>query len=380
MSRLFADSVINGMPLANRFVRAATWEGMATADGAVTPRLIDTLTRLARGGVGLIISSHAYVSRAGQGTPWQLGVYRDELVKGLAELTAAVHDHGGRIVMQLAHAGAFAETGLSGRPALVVSRAGMAGAPPAIELDGRQIAALIADFAAAARRARQAGFDGVEIHAAHGYLLSQFLSPAFNRRQDEYGGAIANRARIHVAVARAVRQEVGDDYPLLIKMNCSDFIDNGLTSEDSLQAARLFAAAGFDAIELSGGIIRTGRLAPSRPGINSAEREAYFREQARALRGKIAIPLILVGGLRSFAVAEKLVDDGIADYISMSRPFIREPELIRRWQAGDRRRAACVSDNLCFAPGFAGKGVYCVTRERGEDKKDAEPDAEPVCS
>jgi len=371
MSKLFAHSFINGMPLANRFVRSATWEGMATADGAVTPRLIDTLTALARGGVGLIISSHCYVSPEGQGTPWQLGVYGDELVDGLKELTAAVHGHGGRIVMQLAHAGAFAEVGLTGRPALAVSKGNGAADAGAIEIDGRQIDKIIADFAAAARRARQAGFDGVQVHAAHGYLLSQFLSPAFNRRRDEYGGSIANRARIHLAVGRAVRQAVGADYPLLIKMNCADFIDNGITAADSRQAAQLFAGAGFDAIELSGGIIRTGKLAPSRPGIHPEEREAYYRQYAGELRQKINIPLILVGGLRSFAVAEKLIDDGIADYISMSRPFICEPDLIKRWQAGDRRRAACVSDNLCFAPGFAGKGVYCVTRERGENKDGA---------
>ena len=380
MSKLFASSTINGMPLANRFVRSATWEGMATSQGAVTPRLIDTLTALARGGVGLIISSHCYVSPEGQGTPWQLGVYRDELVGGLKELTSAVHDDGGRIVMQLAHAGAFAEVGLTKRPALAVSAEEGAADAGAIEISGREIAQIIAAFAAAARRAREAGFDGVQIHAGHGYLLSQFLSPAFNRRRDEYGGAIENRARIHLAVCRAVRQEVGDDYPLLIKMNCRDFIDNGLTAADSMQAAQMFAAAGFDAIELSGGIIRTGKLAPSRPGIHSEDREAYYREYARELKQKITVPLILVGGLRSFTVAEKLVCDGIADYISMSRPLIREPDLIRRWQAGDRRRAECVSDNLCFAPGFSGKGVYCVTRERGEQKEDGRPGAEPAYS
>ncbi|MBU0966234.1 MAG: NADH:flavin oxidoreductase [Proteobacteria bacterium] len=372
MSELFARSFINGMPLANRFVRSATWEGLATDHGAVTPRLIDTLIGLARGGVGLIICSHSYVSPEGQGTPWQIGVYRDELVDGLKELTSAVHDDGGRIVMQLAHAGAFAEVGLTGLPALAVSKGDGPADAGAIEISGREIARIIAAFAAAARRAREAGFDGVQIHAGHGYLLSQFLSPAFNRRRDEYGGAMENRARIHLAVCRAVRQEVGADFPLLIKMNCGDFIDNGLTAEDSMQAAQMFAAAGFDAIELSGGIIRTGKLSPSRPGIHSEDREAYYREYARELKKKITIPLILVGGMRSFTVAEKLVCDGIADYISMSRPFIREPELIKRWQAGDRRKAECVSDNLCFAPGFSGKGVYCVTRERGENKEEAE--------
>ncbi|MDD2335123.1 MAG: NADH:flavin oxidoreductase, partial [Geobacteraceae bacterium] len=215
----------------------------------------------------------------------------------------------------------------------------------------------------AARRAQEAGFDGIEIHSGHGYFLSQFLSPAYNRRQDEYGGSIENRARIHLQIYHAIREVVGKDYPVLIKMNCTDATENGLTIDDSLRAAKLFADAGFDAIEVSGGIIRTGKLSPSRPGITTEAEEAYFREYARRFKREIKIPLILVGGLRSFEVAEEILVDGIADYISMSRPLIREPDLIRRWQKGDLRKAECTSDNLCFNPGFEGKGIYCVTRE-----------------
>jgi len=160
LSKLFEGTFINGMPLANRFVRFATWEGMATDDGEVTPPLIDTLTTIARGGVGLIISSHCYISPTGQGTPWQLGVYKDELVDGLKELTSAVHDHGGRIVMQLAHAGAFAEVSLTVQPALAVSKGDGPADAGTVEIDGRQIDKIIADVAAAAGRARRAGYPG----------------------------------------------------------------------------------------------------------------------------------------------------------------------------------------------------------------------------
>jgi len=149
----------------------------------------------------------------------------------------------------------------------------------------------------------------------------------------------------------------------LIKMNCKDFSENGLNLDESVQAAGLLADAGLDAIEVSGGLLTGGKLSPSRPGINSEEKEAYFKEELRAFRKAIRIPLILVGGVRSFEVAERLVDSGMTDYVSMSRPLIREPDLINRWKAGDHRKAECKSDNLCFKPGFEGKGIYCVTRE-----------------
>lgn len=368
MRKLFEGSVINGMQLANRFVRSATWEGMATEDGAVTPKLIETMTALAAGGVGLIISSHAYVSPEGQATPWQIGIYKDELIPGLQQMASAIHACGGKIVMQLAHAGNFAMEKLTGQPALVVSDFDGLASSRRHEIGAQDIQKLVSAFADAARRAKSAGCDGVQIHSAHGYLLSQFLSPIFNRRRDDYGGDVRRRARIHLEIFHAIREAVGRDYPILIKMNCRDFQEDGLSLEDSLQAAALLAAAGFDAIELSGGLLTGGKLSPSRPGIDSQEKEAYFKEELRALRKAINIPLILVGGIRSFEVAEQLVSEGAADYISMSRPFIREPDLINRWQAGDRRKSECTSDNLCFRPGFKGEGIYCVTKKRAQKK------------
>jgi 2,4-dienoyl-CoA reductase-like NADH-dependent reductase (Old Yellow Enzyme family) len=279
-------------------------------------------------------------------------------------MAAAVHGEGGRIVIQLAHAGHFAAGKLTGQIPLVVSDYEGLAKTPRKEMTVNDISELVKSFAEAARRAKAAGFDGVQIHSAHGYFLSQFLSPAFNRRTDNYGGAINNRARIHVETVKAIRNVVGDDYPVLIKMNCRDFTENGLDLDDSLIAANLLSDAGLDAIELSGGLLTGGKLSPSRSGINSAEKEAYFREELRAFKKQIKIPLILVGGNRSFEVAEELVEEGSADYISMCRPFIREPDLISRWQAGDLRKAECKSDNLCFMPALEGKGIYCVTRER----------------
>lgn len=363
MSKLFENSKINGMLLANRFVRSATWEGMATKEGAVTPKLISTMEDLARGGVGLIITGHSFVTPEGQAGPWQLGSYKDELISGLREMTSAVHECGGKIIMQLAHAGAFASKKLTGKPPFVVSNRGREGREMKIE----DIRNLITAFAEAAQRAKSAGFDGVQIHSGHGYLLSQFLSPLFNNRQDEYGGDINNRARVHLELYRAIRETVGKAYPVLIKMNCQDFVEGGLTLDDAIQFGSVLADAGIDAIELSGGLLTSEQKSPSRIGINTEDKEAYHKEEARCFKEKIGVPLILVGGIRSFEVAENLVEDGVTDYIAMSRSFIREPDLINRWKSGNRSKAKCKSDNLCFGPGGKGEGIYCVVKKRREN-------------
>jgi 2,4-dienoyl-CoA reductase-like NADH-dependent reductase (Old Yellow Enzyme family) len=368
MTELFEHSTINGMKLANRFVRSATWEGMAADDGACTPKLIDLMVALAKGGLGLVISSHAYVCPEGQAGPWQIGVYNDALAPGLEAMAKAVHDNGGKIVIQLAHAGYFANAKLTGQMPMAPSNVAGFSKSPRKEMTVEDIRDVVKAYGAAAKRAQNAGFDGVQIHAAHGYLLSQFLSPAFNRRNDAYGGDIRNRARALVEVLQQIRQAVGREYPVLVKMNCRDFIENGLEAEDSLEVGAMLEAEGIDAIELSGGVLVGGKLSPSRMGIKSEEKEAYFQDDARAFKEKLGVPLILVGGNRSFQVAERLIKEGCADYISMSRPFIREPGLVNRWRAGDLKPATCKSDNQCFGPAMKGQGIYCLTEERERNK------------
>ena len=361
---LFESSTINGMTLANRFVRSATWEGMATENGRVTPKLTETMVALATGGAGLIISGHAYVSKAGQASPWQLGLYDDSLIDGLQSMTEAVHAAGGKIVAQMAHAGHFALEKAIGTAPVVASNFDGLAQTPRTELSMDDIQDLKTAYVGAAQRAQAAGFDGIQLHSAHGYLFSQFLSPWFNRRTDAYGGTLDNRVRIHVETIRAIRQAVGSDFPLLVKMNSEDFSEGGLTAADSIAAARQMVAAGLDAIELSGGLLTGGKLSPSRPNINNQDKEAYFKDAAHAFKKALDVPLILVGGIRSLDVAERLLDTKTADYVSLCRPLIREPDLIRRWQSGDRTRARCLSDNLCFRPGRTGQGIYCVTEER----------------
>jgi 2,4-dienoyl-CoA reductase-like NADH-dependent reductase (Old Yellow Enzyme family) len=374
MSNLFESAHINTMSLANRFVRSATWEGLATVDGAVTPELVEAIEALARGGVGLIISSHAYVRPDGQAGPRQLGAYKDELVPGLRRMATAARENGAKMVLQLAHAGCFAAEELTGTTPLAVSAAVESDDPSGRELSATGIRDLVHAFADAARRAKAAGFDGVQIHAAHGYLLSQFLSPRFNRRTDAYGGDIGCRSRAPVEVIEAVREELGQDIPLLVKMNCRDWAEGGLELDDAIQAAVLLQEAGADAIEISSGLPRFSKFTAVRPGIDSEEKEAYHQEEARAFKQRLQVPLILVGGIRSLAVAERLVTGGVCDFIAMSRPFIREPGLVNRWKSGDRQPAACTSDNLCFGPIRKGDGFYCVTADKAKSTSIGRPE------
>jgi 2,4-dienoyl-CoA reductase-like NADH-dependent reductase (Old Yellow Enzyme family) len=368
-SILFQSAQIGSLKLANRFIRSATWEGLAAPDGACTGELVRLMAELAEGGVGLIISSHAFVRPEGYAVRGQLGVDRDDCIAGLARMAEAVHSKGGRIVLQLAHGGLLAGTQLTGQAALAPSQTGGPEKTRRREMTETDIDDTIRAYGEAALRAREAGFDGVQIHAAHGYLLNQFLSPWFNRRTDRYGGSIENRTRIVLDILASVRNAAGGDYPILAKMNSEDFLEGGLTREDSLQAALMIAAAGADAVELSGGTLLSGKLSPSRAKIDSVDQEAYFRNAARAFKAKLNIPLALVGGIRSFEVAEGLVKEGIADFVSMSRPFIREPGLVNRWKSGDRRKATCLSDNRCFGPPMRGTGFYCVVDK--EEKETA---------
>jgi 2,4-dienoyl-CoA reductase-like NADH-dependent reductase (Old Yellow Enzyme family) len=365
VSRLFEKTTINGMGLSNRFVRSATWEGMAGEDGSCTPALIDVAVQLARGGVGLIITGHAFVRDDGRAGPWQMAIYDDKFLPGLIAMTDAVHGEGGHIVAQITHAGCRAAARLSGLQAIGPSPLDSDPSVTCKEMTHADIEEISDSFARAAVRAREARFDGVQIHAAHGYLVSQFLSPFFNKRKDGYGGGIENRTRMVLEVLRAVRKGVGEDYPVLMKINSEDFVEDGFTVNDMVEASMLLEQAGIDAIEMSGGNAYSGDYLPSRkrkPG--TEEEEVYYREAARYFKEKVRLPLMLVGGIRSYDVAEQLISEGLADYIAMCRPFIREPGLVNRWQSGDIRKAFCISDNGCFKPAFQGEGVRCTVEKR----------------
>lgn len=367
MSRLFKPSAINGMALKNRFVRSATYESMANLDGTAKDTLLDYMVKLVKGGVGLIITGHAHVTLEGQAGPNQMGIYSDALIDNLKQVAQTVHEYGGAVAVQLAHAGmrgigkeAFAPLGPS----------------DVIEKDIKKVSAMTVDdikktvqaFGDAAQRSVISGFDAVEIHAAHGYLLSQFLSPYYNKRDDAYGGKLENRARLLVEVYQEIRQRVGNSYPVMVKINSEDFLEGGFSVSEMITVAGLLEGMGMDAIEMSGGTFESGKFIPSRGGTSKSEdKEVYYRKAAQTFKEKIGIPLILVGGFLTYALAEEVIKSGVADYVAMSRPLIREPDLIKRWAESDRAKASCISCNRCFLTLRTKEALHCA-----QDKKDKE--------
>jgi 2,4-dienoyl-CoA reductase-like NADH-dependent reductase (Old Yellow Enzyme family) len=362
MAGLFDPIDINGMGLSNRMVRSATWEGMCSPDGRPGERLMTCYETLARGGAGLIITGFAFVRPDGRQMPGKMGLHRDDFMKDFMRLTGAVHSAGGRVAVQLVHAGGQTNTRMAGRRPLAPSSIQVKQFPEIPdELDREEIRDIAAAFAGAALRAREWGFDAVQLHSAHGYLINQFLSPLTNRRSDDYGGSLENRCRFLMEVYQGVRAAVGKDFPVMIKLNGSDNLEGGLTQDDALHAAGELSRAGVDAIEVSAGTSASERgRGPVRKWIDAPVKEGYNMPLAWRIKEAVACPVIAVGGFRSWGVARDAVEDGGVDLIAMSRPLIREPGLPLRWRKGDLARALCVSCNKCFGPGVREGGIYCV--------------------
>jgi 2,4-dienoyl-CoA reductase-like NADH-dependent reductase (Old Yellow Enzyme family) len=371
MPELFEPVSIKSMQLRNRIVRSATWEGMCAADGRPSARLAGCYAELAAGGVGLIITGYTFVSPEGKQLPGKMGIHTDEFADDHRRLTQAVHDAGGSMAIQLVHAGGQADPDQISRKPLAPSAVNVGQFPvEPEELTAAQIHEIVAAFGRAAYRARSWGYDAVQLHGAHGYLINQFLSPLTNRRTDEYGGGIENRVRFLMQVYEEVRRTAGEDYPVMIKLNAQDHQDGGLSPPDAVYAARKLDAAGIAAIEVSAGTAASGKLGPVRSKINSPEKEAYNLELARGIKEKVACPVMVVGGFRSYTVAQDALERDKMDFIAMARPFIREPQLPNRWRSGDRAPAACISCNKCFVPGLKEGGIYCVAEKKEKAKKD----------
>ena len=369
MARIFEQGVINGMRLSSRLVRSATWEDMTEPDGRPTDRLVKLYEALARGGVGLIITGYAFVRPEGKQLPGKMGMHTDSFAEPYRCMTSAVHEAGGKIAVQLVHAGGQAGSENAGRVPLAPSAVKVDQFPETPEeMSSEQIAEVLKAFGKAAQRAKEWGFDAVQLHGAHGYLINQFLSPLTNRRTDEYGGGVENRCRFLLEVYHAVRGAVGSGYPVCIKLNSSDNVAGGLELEDALYAARKLGEAGIDAIEVSGGTPASGDRSPVRTKIKFPDQEAYHLEQARCIKEVAGCPVMAVGGFRSREVVENALGEGGVDYVSMSRPFIREPGLASRWSGGDSGVARCISCNGCFMPGLKEGGIYCVVEKKEREK------------
>ena len=356
MSIIFTPSSIGNLKLPNRLVRSATAEKMADDEGRPQPHFYELYRDLARGGVGLIITGHMFINPSGHAHRGMTGIYQDDLVPGLALLADVIHEAGGRVIVQINHGGMQCEKATVSdmiAPSSVDSKRLEA---PSREMTKNEIILMIEAYGDAAMRVKDAGFDGVQIHAAHGYLISEFLSPLINRREDDWGGDPVRRLRFLREVSKNVREKIGPEYPMLIKLGMMDGIDGGLNSDEGAGVVAELDGMGFDALEISGGVGRGSFN--TRKGIRSQDREAYFLPLAEIARVVTEIPILLVGGFRSVEVMERVLENGSADFISICRPLISEPDLPNRLRDGIQSKSRCLSSNNCW-PEENGEGIAC---------------------
>lgn len=357
---IFSPFSIGNITLKNRIIRSATWEGMCD-NGVPTEKLIKLYEELAENELGLIITGYTYVSKEGMQLPSMMALDNDKNLDVLKNLTDRVHKKGGLIAVQLVHAGGQGNSKNSGLKTIAPSAISFPTYPEIPkEMSKDDIKRVIESFVKATRRAKLVGFDFVQLHGAHGYLINQFLSPLTNQRTDEYGGTLDNRSRFLREIIDAIKEDVGKDYPLIIKLNGDDYLEGGFGIAEAVLLAEMLKKAGILFIEVSGGSAAKRGISPVRTDIDHIDKEAYNKELSKRIKEKVSIPIGVVGGIRTYTVAERLLKDGFADAISLSRPLIREPHLVKRWLEGDRSKAKCISCNGCFRPGLSGKGVFCV--------------------
>ena len=383
---LFTPIHIGKLALAGRLIKTATAETRADDGGFVTPELIAFYLPMAKGGTPLIITGNIYVSRDGKSAPRQVGADHDDKIPGLKQLVDAVHRHGAKMFAQLNHCGRQVVPRFAGLSE-TVSASGktelMTGTRPrALTLD--EIGRLVERYADAAERCRKAGFDGVQIHAANGYLMSQFLTPYTNRRADAYGGPVVNRVRLLREVLQAIKARASPDFPVIVKLNGSDYLPlrPGLKTPELAEIAALLEQAGADAIEVSVGHYESGfpmvrgtfgrclrNMVQGSMSLLPFFRRWFFRllwpllalacnlvwtrqegfnlRYARHFKWRLAIPVICVGGFRTRAAMEEAIRGGLCDIVAAGRAFIADPLLYRHLrdnQPGPR----CVDCNACI--------------------------------
>lgn len=362
----FQPYELDSLELSNRFVMAPVWMGMADEKGHVTDQLIQHYREVASSGIGLIITEYAYVKSGHQILPRMLGIGDDTQIAGLKRIVEAVHKENCKIFIQIA------DCGLNSDPKY--NPAGLIYGPSVIELKGyteaeamgvlnnenkhvmralsiEQIKEKVKLFGEAARRAVKAGFDGVEIHAAHSYLISQFLSDLYNKRKDDYGGRLENRMRFLLEVFRKVKDNLGK-HPVSVRLNGEDGIVGGITIDETVKVAEKLEEEGCNLISVSGGT-------PERTGILKEEDEAYFSNYAKKIKQYVKTPILLTGGIRSPKIVDSLLKKEVCNLIGLARPLIAEPKLISRWREGDLKKAKCISCNKCFYEEGLTKYVNC---------------------
>ncbi|OOM72678.1 NADH oxidase [Clostridium puniceum] len=309
------------LALNNRLVFPPMATSKSEGNGEVSNGILDYYDEKSQGGyVSLFIIEHSFITLQGRASKGQLSVADDSNVEGLKKLAEIIHKNGSKAIMQINHAGSATNRDITEGyenvgPSPIVNPLKSTGVPK--ELSKEEIKEIIKNFKDAAKRSKDAGFDGVEIHSAHGYLLNQFYSPLTNKRTDEYGSDVLGRIKIHLEVIEAVKEAVGTDFPILLRLGACDYMENGTTIEDSKIAALEFQKAGIDILDISGGLC--GYTAPGRAG-----KQGYFSEITESIKKAISIPVILTGGITEAEAAEELISLGKADLVGVGRAMLKD--------------------------------------------------------
>ncbi|MFW9874403.1 MAG: NADH:flavin oxidoreductase [Candidatus Thorarchaeota archaeon] len=366
LKTLFSPKRIGNVQIKNRVVRSATFMFMAEKYGYVGERLLSMYEELAKGGTGLIITGAAAMDPSAAGGPYQVCLYDDSHMSGHKNLVNLIHDCDyAKIAIQFNHLGRLGYhpkyPNIAPSP---IPYKGTGILPQELTTEG--VKEVVKKFVEASIRAYDCGYDIVQLHAAHGYFLNSFISPHTNLRTDEFGGSIKDRTKILVDIHNGIRDELGKQFPVMIKLQSQDYIPHGITKEEGIEIAKIIANSGFDGIEPSGGgresLEFTKNTLPSQI-IKKIDDENYFLPFAKKIKPFMKnCALILVGGIRNPIMAEKILQDGDADFISLCRPLIYEPDLPNRWRSGDLSPAKCISCNSCLAVMERGP-VYCVTKK-----------------
>ncbi|GAB5499077.1 MAG: FAD-dependent oxidoreductase [Pseudohongiellaceae bacterium] len=358
---LFESGWIGPMAVKNRLVMPPMVRNYAETDGSVSQRYLAHAERIARGGVGTMIIEASFVSPEGRGFARQLGLHADHVVASWRTLFASCHQHGVKVGPQLYHAGRQTSSQVTGTSPV---------APSAIpcpimqelphELSGEEIQGIVADFGAAARRAKEAGADFIEIHAAHGYLVNQFMSPFSNRREDAYGGSFEGRMRFPTEVYEAIRGAVGEDLPIIIRISADEMVEGGIELEDGVQIARYFETLGVDAVHVSAcnyGSYAKGHLIPP-----MSVDDNILVPLAEKVKHAVNVPVIAVGKIREVQAAATIVESGQADFVAIGRSLLADPDWPLKAQRGEEQLIDhCIACNQgCIQRLFAHEDVLCT--------------------
>lgn len=341
MKKIFEQVTLGKLQLTNRIVRSATMEFGTTENGKITEKYMNLYESLAKGGAGLTITGAMAVNSDSQVKKDMVNVYDENFISSFSKVVQVVHKYNGKIVPQLAHGGLIS---IASSSKLRLAPSGLNGAK---EMTKEDINNVIKDFADAAYKCRQSGADAIQVHAAHGFLISQFLSSIFNKRQDEYGGSIQNRSRILFEIIDSIKSKAGDDFPILIKINYSDLLENGLSLEDSKWICQNLDDKGLSAIEISSGIISDKTYSPAQP-VPDKKSEAYNEKAASYISESLNTPVICVGGNRTFDSIETSLNATNISAFSLCRPLICEPDLPLKWMNDSSYKPKCISCNACF--------------------------------